>query len=364
MKNTFANTNVEHWFKWIFRRSDHLPAATVYFLSRRNSTSPRLFPLYRYSSQFRIILFKGSFFPYLDLIHLFILKSFCRIFAFKLSKYNWVAIYDHNAILKLNANVVLHLDDPEYSTKELENLRLIEKAQNDKGKTTTLVVTNNYTFEQFNTRLKQTQIEILPQGYIPAGLELNRDRDSRFSIVYSSPYIDYRGDKHEEHTAWSATHLLDFIIPEILNADSEIKIRLIGRIGKNAGKYLANFPSVQCFGLVSFEQNSLLLRESTIGIYPRKFDHKRSVQKIYEYMGAGLPTVAYRLIDTLDIEKQGWGLLVQSQEEFIAAVLRLKNDTDFLNLIRKRIEDSKQEYSWNSISKKYDSLVSNPRMEV
>lgn len=359
MNNTFANVNTESWIKWILRRRDHLPAVTVYFLSRRNSTSPRLFPLYQYSRQFRIILFKGSFFPYVDRIHLFMLKRFCQIFAYKLSQYKWVAIYDHHAILKLNANVVLHLDDPEYSSKELENLRQIETAQSEKGKTTTLVVTNSYTSGQFSTKLRRTQIEILPQGYIPGFSNSNEYRDSRFSIVYSSPYIDYRGDKHEKHTAWSAIHLLDSLIPQIFCADSEIDVRLIGRIGKNAEKYLADFPNVECFGLVSFEQNSMLLRESTIGIYPRRFDHKRSVQKIYEYMGAGLPTVSYKLIDTLDIEKQGWGMLVQSPEEFVAAIIRLKNDNQLLESFRTRIYDSQADYSWPSIAKKYDALVAN-----
>lgn len=359
MKNSFTNVNTECWFKWIFRRRDHLPAVTVYFLSRRNSTSPRLFPLYQYSNQFRIILFKGSFFPYLDRIQLFILKRFCRTFAFKLSRYKWVAIYDHHAILKVKANLMLHLDDPEYSRKELENLRQIETAQSEKGKTTTLVVTNDYTLRQFSTKLTRTQIEILPQGYIPRFSSSSEYRDSRFSIVYSSPYIDYRGDKHEAHTAWSAIHLLDSLLPQILRADSEINVRIIGRIGKNAKKYLADFPNVECFGLVSFEENSILLRESTVGIYPRRFDHKRSVQKIYEYMGAGLPTVSYRLIDTLDIEKQGWGMLVQSPEEFVAAIVRLKNDKHLLESFRNRIYDCQADYSWSSIAKRYDALVAN-----
>ena len=364
MKNRFTNPNVEPWYLWIFRRRDILPALTVYFLSSRNSTSPRFFPLYENSKNYRIIIFRGMKLPYMDRFSLMFLRYFCRVFHKKLSRYKWVSIYDQKAMLKLKTNLILHLDDPEYTVSEKESLLQIAKSQSEKNLRTKLFLTNYFTYEHYRNLSVNIEFIILSQGYNAISDEriISDERtfesdSNHFSVVYSSPYIDYIGDKHEKHTAWSAVHLIDEIIPKLYEKDPKITVRLIGRVGKEAAKKLVVYENVQSLGLVNFRENSKLLMDSSIGIYTRKFDHKRSVQKIFEYAGAGLPIVSYRLVDTSAVEEHGWGILVDTPEQFVEAILFLKENISEFNNFKKRIAKNKKQFSWIELAKQYDLEV-------
>ena len=359
INNVFQNPRVENWWKWIFRSDDTLEAVTVYFLSKRNSTSPRFFPLYDNTKNFRIILFRGTRLPYVDLASLLFLKKFCRIFHKKLSKYNWVAIYDHKAILKLDTNVILHIDDPEYSTVEIEKIEEIIKIQNNRNNRTKVIVTNSDTLEYFRNIFEKIEISVIPQGFNENVFLSTRNKSSsQFSIAYSSPYIDYIGDKHEKHSAWSAIHLVDVLIPLINDVDPTIEIRLIGRVGPNAKRKLQKFENVRLFGMVDFKENMRLLADSSVGIYPRTFDHRRRVQKVFEYAGAGIPIVSYDLIDTKIVREEDWGVLVETPEEMVSSIVALKQDESRLNYYRDNILKTKSKYSWVELAKMYDAEVS------
>lgn len=358
LRNEFHNRNVEHWAKWIFRRKDHLNGVTVYFLSKRNSTSPRFFPLYENTQNFRIILFRGPKLPYIDNFVLFFLRAFCIIFASKLSRYRWLAIYSEEAILRAKTNVILHIDDPEYSIEELESVQRIIEHQFMLNKKTKLFVTNPYTLTYFESRLENIEIIILPQGYNSfSSISFQSNKPKEFVAVYSSPYIDYIGDKHEKHTAWNAIHLLNDLIPEINRIDPSIKIRLIGRVGARAKARISELKNVEMCGYVNFEENMKLLGSSSVGLYPRTFDHKRSVQKIYEYAGASLPVVSYNLIDTQIIQDEHWGIVVNTAQEMIDAIVTLKQNPLELENYRKQISKTNKQYSWRALAERYDREV-------
>jgi hypothetical protein len=131
--------------------------------------------------------------------------------------------------------------------------------------------------------------------------------------------------------------LIDEIIPGLFIQDPSIEIYLIGKLGRHAKKVLRKYPNVVKFGRVDFMQNIQILAMCDIGIYPRKIDHKRSVLKIFTYLGAKLPIVTFDLIDTEIVKCQKLGLVSSTSSQFIENILMLKRSPKMLKDFRDEI---------------------------
>jgi glycosyltransferase involved in cell wall biosynthesis len=353
--NRFVNINAEPWYRWIFRRHDQLRGITVYFLSAKNSTSARFFPLYENTKKFRIVVIKGFRIGQLDNISLLFYRLFCKTFAKKLSAYDWVAPTNFRDAKYLNSNLLINVDDPTYDEIEKGNLLYLLEMQEAKKKNIKFVVTNVYTKSEFSRFLPEDLIEVLPQGCNP--LNSSTNKYSFFSLVYTSPYIDYIGDKHETHESWSAVHLIDELIPLIISRIPGIRIHLIGRLGEKASREILKFPQVLAHGLVGISENKELISRCHLGIYPRLRDSKRSVMKIFDYAGSGLPVVSYKLIDTTVVDEQKWGISVSTSKEFVDAIELLARSEKYYMIFVENIKRSIGEYSWENIAANYDSLI-------
>jgi hypothetical protein len=104
-------------------------------------------------------------------------------------------------------------------------------------------------------------------------------------------------------------------------------------------------------------QNIQILAMCDIGIYPRKIDHKRSVLKIFTYLGAKLPIVTFDLIDTEIVKCQKLGLVSSTSSQFIENILMLKRSPKMLKDFRDEITLSREVYSWKSLAQKMELLI-------
>lgn len=355
--NVFTNPNVESWIKWIFRKQDALPAVTVYFLSRKNSTSARFFPLYEFSKNFRIVLIRGLPFPKSDWLVLALYRVFLKMFRKKFERYSWVAVSDFWLMCNVRSNIIINVDDPEYTIQEKNRIRSILQRKEVEGLACRIVVTNKNTQEIFQENFPNSDIQVISQGFHEIIDAKAGKKRAKFSLVYASPYIDHHGDKHAEHDSWSAQHLIDELIPMIWHSCPDVEIHLIGRIGFNARQKLENYPNVHMWGLMSMKQNIEVQKTCHIGIYPRQIDNKRSVMKIFDYAGSGLPIVTYDVLDVSAVKEFGWGICVKSSQEFVQAVELLKSDQELYNKFARRVQETRLEFSWINLARAYDNLV-------
>jgi len=156
---------------------------------------------------------------------------------------------------------------------------------------------------------------------------------------------------------WGAELFITSIIPKLLEKDPEIDIHLIGRLGKEAKNFLEKYPRVITHNLKSIQDNFHLISRCHLGLYPRNVDNKRRVLKIYEYLGAGLPIIAFNLEDTKPVIDFRIGFSVDTTEEFVSSIVRMKNDTELYASFVRNIDKLGNAYSWTNLASKFDQLI-------
>ena len=349
----FSNSNAISFTKWLRMSSDPLSAVAFTFISRRNSTSARYFPLLSHTKKTRIVVFYGLNLAKTDRISLLIFRLLKIVFKRRCKRYAWYHETSPQNRL-FSTSEILHLDDPTYSDKELTRLRMWESRLKEKNLKAQIICTNSYTRDWLKKELHYAQTSIIDQGFSPSELKLNKFKE--FTCVYSSPYIHYKGDVHGEHTTWGCTTLLDEIIEPLNSMAPHIKFHLVGELGKEAKRKLSSFSNSYSHGLVSQSTNQEIIERCHVGIYPRTFDHRRSMKKIFDYIGAGIPMVTFDLVDSEIVKERDLGLVVNSSTEFVDAIIALYKDKSLYNQIEKNVLKERGNFMWSTLAEKLEGL--------
>jgi glycosyltransferase involved in cell wall biosynthesis len=355
--NRFEGKNAINFFRWVILRKDNYDQIVFYFLSRRNTTSSRYYPLFNASKEVRVVVLSGLKLPFTDVFMLKIFWSLVYLFRKKISKYR--VIHTFSSEIKFNCLYqVLHLDDPEYSKGEMERLISWEKNVLKERNLAVIVTTNNYTQTWLSNFLSYTKILIIQQGYCKSNIQKVESKSaSVFSCVYSSPYIHYGNDKHGNHPSWSADILIDSIIPKLEKFYPGIQIHLIGELGICARRALKKRKNIVLHGRLSQQDNADILATCDLGIYPRNVDYKRSMLKIFSYFGAGLPVVGYDLLDTSVVKDHELGVLVNSDEDFVRAIYDLSTNLTEYSRLKSNVSIFRINHDWDSLARKMERLL-------
>lgn len=350
------NNNSENFFRWMFRQKDELNSIVFLFISRVNANNARFIPLFQNTQKIRIIYLSGLPIRYSDKFSMKIFKLLQVLFSSKIGRYQIIHFFDVEMSFK-NHSQVLHIDDPIYSNDYLQKIKVWELNNHVKGFASKIITTNTFTADWLRKNVNLSKIIIIEQGFH----DLNFNQKSlpkSFICGYSSPYINYGKDKNSGHPTYGAEILINEIIPQLYIKDPEIEIHLIGKLGKHARKELERYPNILLFGRTNFSENMKILKNCSIGIYPRKTDNKRSVLKIFTYLGAGLPIVTFDSIDTEIVERLKVGFSVKNSTQFVEKVLELKQSNKVLKHFQINIKKIREQYSWQSLAIKMESLLS------
>ena len=354
----FTSKSSLSFYKWVFTRNDNYDQIVFYFLSSRNATSPRYYPLFNASEKVRIVVLSGLKVPYTDKLMLKIFWHLVRLFRKKASKYKVVHTFSTD-IKFTSLLLVLHIDDPEYSKEEIHRLMIWESNTISQKSKPVIVTTNEYTRNWLDEFLLHTKKIIIEQGFYPSNNKsLELKTKTAFACAYSSQYIHYNGDKHGNHLAWNADILIDSIIPRLEKFYPRIEIHLIGELGKKAQEALMPRKNIVYHGKLSQQDNANLLARCDLGLYPRKFDNRRSMSKIFSYLGAGLPVVGFDLVDTSVIKNNELGVLVSADQDFINAVYDLSKDFQKYSKLRSNVTRFRVEFNWRALAHKMESQLS------
>lgn len=351
-----SNTNSESIFSWMFRKKESLEQVAFFFVSQLNANNARYSPLFEFTKDIRIVYLKGWKVKYSDTILLLFFKLIPFIFSRKIQKYNILHTFSIASWPKTKKQI-LHVDDPLYTISENFALRKWEMQLTKKNSQQVLICTNQFTYSWFKNILPKTKIIIVEQGYYSAKPKKYRRKPEYFSCVYSSPYIHFGSDLHGSHSTWGAGTLVKDLIPKLSRLDPSIKIHLVGEIGKNALRELRTYSNWESYGRVDHFENQEIISKCDIGIYPRFFDHRRSILKVYSYIGAGLPVVTFDLVDTSIIKKYQLGPTVSNIDDFVKSIVELKNSPELMEFYKKNIDKIKANFNWTNLALKMETEI-------
>lgn len=352
----YTNSNVMSFTAWYYLKNDNLPNIVFSFISKTNATNVRFFSLFESSLDTRIVNLYGSWIPFSDSLMLRMYNFMITLLAFKTVNYKCTHVFKLDIKVR-SKSVVYHLDDPSYSAVELVELKKWELSNIHRNVKPIIICTNRYTQEYLLKNLFLAQIFVVEQGYFSVKSDTESNKFLPFSCVYSSPYIHYGSDKHAAHGTWGADLLIKTIIPRISIKDCDINFYLIGEIGFDAQKALNQFSNVHCLGRVNLFENMRIISKCSIGLYPRNIDYKRSMSKIFSYIGAGIPVVTFDLIDTEIIKLENLGLVAHDVDDFVDCVTKLKNNKKLYKEINQRILKIKNEYLWSTLTGKMSEFL-------
>jgi hypothetical protein len=347
--------NMQSFFKWLFSNKDNFDQIAFIFYSQRNWNNARFVPLFSKSEDIKLVYFSGFKIRQLDRICLIIFRFLTKLPKKKINRYRIVHAFNFSKSFKPK-NLVVHIDDPTYTQEEIEKAKSWEKYCSKNGIESFIITTNQFTVNYFRKYLSKTHILIIEQGYHDIQT-VKFDKKIFFSCVYSSPFIHYGSDKHSNHSTWSANLLIEKIIPDLLEKDEGIVIELIGEVGRDAYSILSSFPNVYLHGQVGSEKNLEIISNCDLALYPRLIDHKRSILKIFTYVGAGIPVLSFDLVDTKVVKQHKLGFIVKSSDEFISKIIFLKNNPHLLHKIQENVINFRPNYSWNKLARKLDDFM-------
>jgi glycosyltransferase involved in cell wall biosynthesis len=252
--------------------------------------------------------------------------------------------------------IVSDVDDPRFSEREA--------AQLARPNVRAYVVTEERAADRFRALGVETPYEVIPQGVDLSSLrsedvdEVRRRlrRPDDFVVGYMAAWLLGDGDRGGENPLYNVAHLLE-LWAEIVGRVPRARLWLLGGASAQVEERCRALPGVVILGRIPRERLLAHVASFDVGLYPRAADQGIQSVKIAEYMGAGVPTVAYDYEVTQVVRTAGAGILVDSSREFVDAVVGLAGD----DAERQRLAETARAYGrsldWRALAGRYNELL-------
>jgi len=232
--------------------------------------------------------------------------------------------------------VVADCDDPKFSPEEVELLK--------RPNLRAYVVVRDAVARRYEELGVDKPWHVIPHGVnlrsvTPEKAAEMRRRfraDGEVVMGFHASWLLSRGDRNGDDPFHNVDHLLD-LWDELRARVPRARLWLIGSASKRVRDRCEGRGDIRVFGRVPQEDLLSYVSNYDIALYPRSADHGTfQTTKVVEYMGCGVPTVAYDYEITSHLREAGAGLLVSTPREFVDAVGKLASD----EALRRRLADA------------------------
>jgi glycosyltransferase involved in cell wall biosynthesis len=205
---------------------------------------------------------------------------------------------------------------------------------------------------------------VIPQGvdlssFRPADAESVAQRHRRpedFVVGYMAAWLLAGGDRGGENPLYNVEHLLE-LWGEIRSRVPRATLWLLGGASGEVEERARALGSVVVFGRIPREQLLAHVANFDVGLYPRTKDQGIQSVKIAEYMGVGVPTVAYDYDVTQVVRTAAAGVLVESAREFVDAVVRLADDDAARRSLAETAGAYGRSLDWRVLAERYNEIL-------
>jgi glycosyltransferase involved in cell wall biosynthesis len=249
------------------------------------------------------------------------------MFAAANRRYTRALCADFNQIPLFHGDVVMDIDDPAFAGYEA---RLLASPN-----VRAFVVTSTVAARKYEAMGVDKPCHVIPQGVeldlldpdAIAAVRRAHRTPGDFVVGYVAAWLLSSCDRGGDNPLSNVDHLLDLwgaISAELPRA----RLWLVGQASEAVQARCHALGNVVLFGRVTPSEVLPRVANFDLGLYARTADQGVQSIKIAEYMGAGVPTVAYDYAVTRLVAETGSGVLVDGPEDFVAAVVALATNED------------------------------------
>lgn len=252
--------------------------------------------------------------------------------------------------------VVSDVDDPRFTAREAEQLRLPQVQA--------YVVTEERAARRFEELGVEKPYYVIPQGVDLATLrpddadEIRRTRrtEGDFIVGYMAAWLLTGADRGGENPLYNVEHLLE-LWAEIRARVPRARLWLLGGASPEVERRAEQLGGVELLGRVPRERLLAHVACFDVGLYPRTKDQGIQSVKIAEYMGAGVPTVAYDYDVTQVVRVADAGVLVETPRAFVDAVVRLAESEPDRSALAERAGAFGLSLDWRALAERYNDVL-------
>ena len=182
-------------------------------------------------------------------------------------------------------------------------------------------------------------------------------RDGETVMGYHAAWLLSHGDRSGDDPRFSIDHLLE-LWEEIHDRIPTARLWLLGGASKRVRARCEGRDDIVVFGRVPRENVLSYVANFDIALYPRTADHGTyQTAKVVEYLGCGVPTVAYDYDITAHVREAGAGVLVETPREFVAAVEKLAGDEPLRSELGAAARSAGRAHDYDALAVEYARVL-------
>jgi glycosyltransferase involved in cell wall biosynthesis len=270
-------------------------------------------------------------------------------------RYRWMLTTRNDHIPYFQGRIVADIDDPLFTESEVALL--------SRSNVVACVVTTELAARRFRDLGVSAPIHVFPHGVSlrdlsPQKVESVRKtwrRPEEIVIGYVASWLLASDDRGSGDPLYNAEHLLE-VWDGIRQQVPVARLWIVGRAGPRMRRRLTGRPDVVLVGRVRKEEVLAYVANFDIALYPRRGEIGMQAAKVAEYLGAGVPTVAYEQPAT-EVLRSGGGVLVRSPADFVRTVSELAADPARRRAVAAAARSTGEELDYDRLAARYQAEV-------
>lgn len=271
-------------------------------------------------------------------------------------RYRSLLVADRTQIAYFNGNVVADCDNPKFTEAEVALL--------NRPNLKAYVTVNERVARMYRELGVSKPVHVIPHGTNVGELKpddlgevARRHRHNGDIVVgYMGSWLLSHGDRNGDNSRYNVDHLLD-LWDEIHARLPAARLWMIGGASKRVEKRCADRGDIELFGRLPRESVFHHVANFDVAVFARSEDQNFQLSKIAEYMGCGVPTVAYDFEAVSDLRDAGAGLLVDDPRGFVDAVERLAGDPALRAELAAAARRAAAQRDWDEIAARYAAVL-------
>ena len=270
-------------------------------------------------------------------------------------RYRGLLTLDLEQVNGFRGPMVADVDDPVFSPRAV--------AQLNDPKLKAYVVTAERAARRYEEMGVRKPYVVIPQGVSVSTLaqgvreqQATRRKEGEVIVGWMAAHLLTRADRDGANALYNIDHLLelwDRVHEQVPNA----RLWLIGGASSRIEQRVAGREDIELFGRLPREQALATASNFDVSVYARERDQGIRAAKIGEMIGLGVPTVSYDYEVTSDLRETGAGVLVTTEQEFVAALVALLTDESRRTALAEVARRAGRELDWDVLADRFERDV-------